>query len=341
MERVREYIRRAEAELKNGNWVGTHKAIQKAIELLEGQEDGPECKRLLSEALRLNAYAESRIGDFKSAVADAKRALELSQGISDIEGEADALRRLGYVHWQKTDYPMALEFYETALKKATDAKARKLVGKTMIELGNLYNSMNDFEKARTSYLQAAVIMKEEKELNELARIYNNLGDLYLRSKRYKDSLKVLEQCIMLADQIGDQTIKGWAAFNSANDLLKLGKAQDALEHLNTAMTILRRSDDRIGVMTTYMVYGSVYTALKEWDKAMASFKKASAIVKDLQMPSMEAEIIGEMGKMYAAMGDRPAARDNISRAIAMYENAGLKKEAAELQSALDGVGTKH
>jgi tetratricopeptide (TPR) repeat protein len=341
MDRVKEYIRRAEVELKNGNWLGTHRAVMKVIDLLQEHQEEPEGKRLLSEALRLNAYAESRFGDFKSAVADAKRALELSQGLSDIEGEADALRRLGYVHWQKTDYPMALEFYETALKKANEAKARKLVGQTMIELGNLYNSMNDFEKARMSYLQAAVIMKEEKDLNELARIYNNLGDLYLRAKRYKDSLKVLEQCITLADQIGDQTIKGWAAFNSASNLLKLGKPHEALEHLNTAMTILRRSDDRIGVMTTYLVYGAVYTALKEWDNAMASFKKASAIVKDLQMPHMEAEILGEMGKMYAAMGDRPAARDNISKAIAMYENAGLKKEAAELRSALDDVGTKH
>lgn len=338
MDQVREFIRKAETELKNGNWETAHGALLKAVTSLDGPEVSPDNKKLLAEALCLNAYAESRIGDFKSAVTDAKRALELSRELSDLEGEADALRRLGYVHWQKTDYPMALEFYDGALKAASQAKARKLIGKTMIEMGNLYNSMSDFVKARSSYLEAAVIMKEEKDLNELARIYNNLGSLYLGQKRYRDALKVLSQCITLADQIGDLTIKGWAEFNSAHAHLKLGRPNDALDHLNTSMTLLRRSDDRVGVMTTYLTYGMAYTELKDWDKAASAFKKAMAIVKDLQMPSTEAEILGEMGKMYLAKGDRPTAREHLRRAITMYREAALEREATELNAVLDGLG---
>lgn len=341
MDQVRELIRKAEAELKVGNWEGAHSSLIKAIKTLEGQASGPENKKVMAEALRLNAFAESRIGDYKSAVTDAKQALELSRSLEDLEGEADALRRLGYVHWQKTDYPMALEFYDGALKASAKAKARKLIGKTMIEMGNLYTSMGEPEKARSSYLEAAVILKEEKELNELARVYNNLGSLYLGQKRYKDAIKVLTQCITLADQIGDQTIRGWAEFNSANALVKMGRPEEAIEHLNTSMTILRRSDDRIGVMTVYMVYGMAYTAMSDWDLAMASFKKSLAIVKDLQMPSLEAEVLGEIGKMHAARGDRPAARENLSNAIQMYECANMEKEAAELRAILDTHGPMH
>jgi tetratricopeptide (TPR) repeat protein len=340
MENVREHIQRAEAYIKNGNWTGANKVLETVITALKDSIADPQSKKLLAEALRLNAFAVSRIGDHKTAVTDAKTALELSLELGDLEAQADALRRLGYVHWQKTDYPMALEFYEAALQKAMEAKAPKLVGKTMIEMGNLYNSMASFEKARTSYLKAAVIMKEEKELNELARIYNNLGSMYLRENRWRDALKVLGQCMTLADQIGDMTIKGWAAFNTASGLLKLNQPQDALDHLNTAMTLLRRSDDRIGVMTTYMVYGSVYSELKDWDKALASFKKATAIVKDLQMPSMEAEILGELGKMYTAKGNRPAARETLCKAIEMYEGLNLASEAKELRVVLDGLGTR-
>jgi len=340
MENVREHLQRAEVHIKNGNWTSANKLLEKVILSLKGDLADPQNKKLLAEALRLNAFALSRIGDHKTSVADAKTALELSLEQGDVEAQADALRRLGYVHWQKSDYPLALEFYEEALKKATEAKANKLVGKTMIEMGNLYNSMGSFDKARTSYLKAAVIMKEEKELNELARIYNNLGSMYLREKRWRDALKVLSQCMTLADQIGDMTIKGWAAFNTASGMLHLNQPQDALEQLNTAMTLLRRSDDRIGVMTTYMVYGSVYSELKDWEKALASFKMATAIVRDLQMPSMEAEILGELGKMYTAKGDRPAARDILCKAISMYDGLGLDTEAHELRDLLDGVGTK-
>ena len=340
MENIREHLQRAEVHIKNGNWTGANKVLEKVITTLKAETADPQNKKLLAEALRLNAFSLSRIGDHKTAVTDAKMALDLSQELEDVEAQADALRRLGYVHWQKTDYPMALEFYDAALQKATEAKARKLVGKTMIEMGNLYNSIASFEKARTSYLKAAVIMKEEKELNELARIYNNLGSMYLREKRWRDALKVLGQCMNLADQIGDMTIKGWAAFNTASGLLKLNRPQDALDHLNTAMTLLRRSDDRIGVMTTYMVYGSVYSELKEWDKALASFKKATAIVKDLQMPSMEAEILGELGKMYTAKGDRPTARDTLCKAITIYEGLDLAAEAKELREVFDGIGKR-
>jgi tetratricopeptide (TPR) repeat protein len=331
MDKVQKLFKGGEDHIRKGHLEKATQALSEAIAILEGRDDNRKDQMLLSEALRLKAYCGSRLGDYIKAAQDAKRAMDISKVLSDIAGEADALRRLGYLHWQKADYSMALEFYNAALEKAAFCKDALLTGKIKIEVGNVHLHMKEYKKAERVYLDALKIMKESSDLKELARLYNNIGACYLNSERYLEAVDVLKLCAACGKKVGDTTIQGWANFNIAEGLLKLGRPRDAIKHLDRAMELLRRQRDRPGIASTHLNYGLAYAALGDWTKAKVHFNRAVKMEQAFGMPAIVGEAFREIGKAYLKKGDKKLARKYLEKAMMVYEEADLVGEAQEVK----------
>jgi tetratricopeptide (TPR) repeat protein len=331
MEKVQRLIKNGEDHIREGRLEMATRELAVAITVLEGRGDARTDQLLLAETLRLKAYCGSRLGDYTKAAQDAKRAMDISKALSDMEGEADALRRLGYLHWQKADYSMALEFYNAALEKAAQCKADLLTGKIKIEVGNVHLHKKEHEKAERMYLDALKIMKDGTDLKELARLYNNLGACYLNSERYSKAVDVLKKCDAIGKKVGDLTIQGWANFNIAEGLLKLGRPRGAIKHLDRAMELLRRQRDRPGIASTHLNYGLAYAALGDWTKAKVHFNRAVKMEQAFGMPAIVGEAFREIGKAYLKKGDKELARKYLEKAMMVYEEADLVGEAQEVK----------
>jgi len=331
MDKVQTLIKNGEDHIREGRLEKATRALAEAIGILEERGDGRRDQLLLAETLRLKAYCGSRMGDYINAARDAKRAMDISKGLSDVEGEADALRRLGYLYWQKAEYSMALEFYNAAIEKAALCKADLLIGKIKIEIGNVYLHLKDFKMAERVYLDALELMKDGSDLKELARLYNNMGACYLNSERYLEAVDVLKQCAACGKKIGDLTIQGWAYFNIAEGLMKLGRPKDALKQLDKAMELLRRQRDRPGIAATHLNYGLAYAALGDWDKAKVHFNRTVKLEQAFGMPAIVGEAFREIGKVYLKKGDTEIARKYLAKALKVYEEADLAGEAKEIK----------
>jgi tetratricopeptide (TPR) repeat protein len=229
---------------------------------------------------------------------------------------------------------MALEFYDLALDKASSSNAQELVGRIKIEVANAHNTKGDRAKAKETYLQAISILKTVGNMNELARAYNNLGACLLDNNEFDEALDVLRQCMDLATKIGDLTIKGWAAFNAAECFTRLGETKFAKEYLNMALEFLTQSDDRIGVASTLKIMGVTYTAEREWSLAEETFNKGLAIMKELEMPGLEGDVLAAMGEMWLARGQTDKAKEVLSRAVELLEQGNRKKNADEARRLL-------
>jgi tetratricopeptide (TPR) repeat protein len=335
MEKVQRLIKNGEDHIREGRLEKATRNLAEAITILEGRGEARTDQLLLAESLRLKAYCGSRLGDYINAAQEAKRAMDISKGLSDVEGEADALRRLGYLHWQKADYSMAVEFYNAALEKAAQCKADLLTGKIKIEVGNVHLHKKEHKKAERMYLDALKIMKDGSDLKELARLYNNLGACYLNSRRYLKAVEVLKKCDVIGKKVGDQTIQGWANFNIAEGLLKLGRPRDALKHLDKAMDVLRRMKDRPGIASTNLNYGLAYAALGDWAKAKVHFNRAIKMEQAFGMPAIFGEAFREIGKAYLKNGDKEIARKYFEKALKVFEEADLVTEAQEIKKLMN------
>lgn len=334
MDDVRELLKRANDRLAKGDWKGASEVLEPAVDQLQGKATTAEDKAILAEVLRKKGHADARIGELHDAMAQVKEALEISESLKDDYGEADALRGLGYIYWQKGDVPMALEFYDLALDKANACASQELVGRIKIEVANAYNTKGDRAKAKETYQQAISMLRSVGNMNELARAYNNLGSCYMDNNELDEALDALRQCMDIATKIGDTTIKGWAAFNAAECFTRMGETKFAKEYLSMALEFLTLSDDRIGIASTLKVMGVTYSAEQDWALAEETFNKSLAIAKDLEMPGLEGDFLIAVGNMWLARGEKEKTAEVLKRAIELLDKGNRKKNADEARKIL-------
>lgn len=334
MRRAEELLEEGKKRLTRGDWKGASQVLGEAVDLMEDVSISEEDRTVLAEILRRKGHADARIGELQDAMAEVKEALEISEGLKDDISEADALRGLGYIYWQKGDIHMALEFYGLALDKASASNAQELVGRIKIEVANAHNSKGDKAKAKETYLEAISILRTMDNLNELARAYNNLGDCYMGNNELDEALDALRQCMDIATKIGDTTIKGWAAFNSAECFTRMGETKFAKEYLDMALEFLTLSDDRIGVSSTLRVMGVMYTVQRDWAMAEETFGRSLAMAEEIEMPGLAAEVNRSMGEMWLARGDKARAKELLEKALHGFETGNRGKGAEEMRKLL-------
>jgi tetratricopeptide (TPR) repeat protein len=336
---LEELLEKGKSELDQGHFENASRIFEELIAQVDEDSAGEKEKKTLADALRLKAFCDSRLGQDTEAVTGAMRALDIYQAIEDEVGEAEALRRLGYVHWQKSDIPMALEFYNEALKKAEECGVKHVIGPAKIEFGNVYNSMQEYDKAEATFLEAIESLREEKNLPELTRAYNNLGSTYMAMKNYEPAIKALKKSAKIADEIGNMTAKGWAFFNIADCYIATGSADKARDLLAEAVELLKKTDDKIGIAITYIIYGKANAKKEDWSAAEECFNNSLGIMEDLDIPSLQGEVYEEYGKMYKDKGDNELAREKLNLALEVYVVADMEKEVARVKEILDDITT--
>lgn len=334
IDEVKQLLAKGRALFDKGKWVEACKELAQAKTSLEKMHLDADGKTILSEVLQLKAFAEARRGQYRIAIQAAERSVELSRTVGDQEGEAEALRTLGYIHWLKGDLSAASDFYDDALVKAKDCEANVLIGKIKIEQGNVIAAQWQFDEANELYREAAKILKHENSLPDLSRAYNNLGYTLLLQKKHQEAVSILKTAMDLADKCGDIRVKNMAAINAAECFVVLGNPEIASEMLGPVTAAMQEFDDKAGIASAYRIYGRIFTVEKKWPKAETYFRKAYAIVKVFGNTETVGAVCKDHGQMLLEKGDKERARVKLSEAYEIFKKLGVKDKAADVQQIL-------
>lgn len=333
-EKVEGLIEQGKTEIRDGSWPAASVILQKAIEIIDGMEADDAMRGRLSEALRLRSYVETRMGNYEVAVADARRAMEISGAIGDLEGEADALRRLGYVHWRKGDNILAQEFYDNGLEKAAACGANILLGRILLENGSLQVSLKEFQKGERLFKRAIDILSREGLMDEVARATNNLGSCYMDSGDFERAIPTFEMCMEISESHDDILHKGWAAFNLGDTYTQMGQPEKALPLLDTAIQLLDSMNDLVGLAAAYLVYGKTYNMLNDWDKAEVHLNKVLELTERTPVLPIQADTHFTLGHTHLGRGDREAAKRELERSLEIYQGIGVADDIERVKDAL-------
>lgn len=312
--------------LRQGAWERASEIFKEALEDLEAKGDGDEGSVVLAEVLRKKAHADSRMAQFDLARDQLKRAMEISRKSDDESGLADALRGLGYVYILQGDAREAMKKYEKALSKAVNCNDQELIGKIRIDIGNVYFHKYDFQKAKDEYNTAIEILTKIGDKNETARAYNNLGEAYKKTGDWEEGIELLRRSMELAKEVGNYTMAGFAALNAAECFTKMGELSIAKEYLDTAIDAMEKSQDTIGLASSYIMMGVTYLADKDYEEAEKVLRKSIAMSVTIGLAAIEAEALRHMADLFIAKGDMEGAKKVLEKAIVLFDKMGRTEE---------------
>ena len=265
-----------------------HKAIelfQIALEIRRLEND----KENEINTINNLAGAYDSIGEFHQALAYAEMALRRWRELKRTNQIPTSLNNVAFAYERLGRWQQAIDHYHDAL--ATGKANKGIEAATLLNLGDLYNKLNDFSRALESYEKSLTLQRELKNQVGEANVLAHIGTVHISLNNLTEALNYLNQ----ARQITENN----PALNS----------QDI-----QAYTL-------IGI-------GDVYRRQKKLAEALREFEGARKFAEAVSDRQQESDVLQKLGETYLAQGDRSKAQEHYAKALTLRRKLEDKLGAA-------------
>jgi tetratricopeptide (TPR) repeat protein len=161
-----------------------------------------------------------------------------------------------------------------------------------------------------------------------AQALTNLGAGYLRLGRFQQAADHLQRALALAGEIGDRRGEARALNNLGASYERLGSYQQAADHYQRALPLFRELGDRTGEAHTLGNLGIVYLRWADYDNAAGHLDLALARFREIGDRSGEAGALDHLGVVYLRSDRHELAVDHHRQALVLFHELGNRSGEA-------------
>lgn len=301
---------------------------------LNGAATEQEKIRILREIFTL-----IKDSDPEAAIYNAKKQIEYAHHIGFWEGMYAGFENLATAYLSKGNQcrmngepENALNWYKKSLELGVKFSNRKSIGFAYYGIGTHYDDMGEYVKAR-EYLDIAVMQfKEADEKDGLMRTLYNYGVVYLHEANYPKAIETMYQTLSLAEANKD-TLYIADTYKLIGYVHMMQKShQQALDYYSKADAIYSRKNRTIQHAEIALYSGGVQYDLKQYPKALASFKVAETTGLEQNDTWLTGNAYVNMAKVFSTLGSFDSALHYSVMAARVFE---------EMKSHADVVAVKN
>ncbi|MFZ1688946.1 MAG: adenylate/guanylate cyclase domain-containing protein [Flavobacteriales bacterium] len=143
---------------------------------------------------------------------------------------------------------------------------------------------------------------------------------------YKASLEYLEQCLEVAQELGDAKRVANAYRNMSNVHKNTGDLPQALAMCQKALVINEELGNKTGLADTYNTIGNLYTEQDDWPKALENYERSRTLYEELSDQKGKAQATQNIGATHLEMGERTKAVEEFLLSLDLYRTLGRRLE---------------
>jgi tetratricopeptide (TPR) repeat protein len=117
---------------------------------------------------------------------------------------------------------------------------------------------------------------------DMCRVYNNIGDIYLKMHEFQKAKENFEKCIEIAEKTKNTRLLGYGLMNAAETCARLGELENAEKYAKEALKIFKKLDEKYMIASYYTIMGIVGVKKKAWDDAEKSFNESISIFEKIK-----------------------------------------------------------
>ena len=222
--------------------------------------------------------------------------------------------------------------------KRTDERENWNYGSALINLGNAYNSLGEYQQAIDFHQQFLAIAQQIGDRHGEAISLNNLGNAYNSLGEYQQAIDFLQQSLAIAQQIGDRHGEAISLVNLGRAYYFLGEYQQAIDFYQQSLAIAQQIGDRNGEAISLGNLGDAYNSLGEYQQATECNQQRLEIAREIGSRGEEAGSLIGLGNAYDSLGEYQQAIDFLQQSLAIAQQIGARKGEA---SSLNNLGNAY
>jgi tetratricopeptide (TPR) repeat protein len=270
--------------------------------------------------------------DTQGALASLEEARGVYAELGDKAGEDTATFQMGDVHYDLSQFGLAIECYQQYLKGAEERQDDTAATRALCNLGNVYYALDQYGDALDHYSRSLAKVREASaaglqptpgamRLEDI--LLNNIGNLYLDTEDFGRAVEFFGTA--LSRRPGELTVQ----LNLGTAYHYLKDYPRALELHEDVLKSARAQGDR--AVEAYALESIAMTRdeLGERDTALSLHREALAIRQDVGDENGVASSHLKIGNLALEIGDRGLALTCLGKALNSAEELGARDCVAE------------
>ena len=275
-------------------------------------------------------FVFNRMGKRDRAMDKFNEAEELTKNFKNKIQYGYVLAGKANIYWRTGDNSKALELAKKVLEIGLENEEFKLTAGGANIMSAVLFELGDFEEALKVAVLSVETYRNFGNKSELARAYNNQGEVYKRMKDYDKAIESYNEGLTF---LVEGTVKrfGYLYTNMAECQVRKGDLEAAKASLDKARENLVNSEDKYVVACMWYVTGLLEDAKGNTDNGLEWLQKAEKRMEDLSAQYDLGVIQYELVNHYVKSGDKDQASGMAKKATESLEKASAKNLADEVR----------
>ena len=240
--------------------------------------------------------------DFEKGISYLNRALDTYKSINDDQFQAKAHYEIARGYLEKGNHDKSLFHLDRCLKLNDPHENRGLTSKVHNYLGINYYQLKLYDKAIEEYIMAkqfAIGLKDYDKKSAIA--YNNIGEVYVEKKDYKEAWSHFEKALGIKRKLGNQEFLAGTLINLGKLALLENRPSVAISYLEEITLILDKDRLSNNLKEASVLLSEAYESKqnltpKDLQKIMALNEQYARHIHDLKQTSFQQSMISTISK---------------------------------------------
>jgi len=236
---------------------------------------------MLADALFSRAYLLGLGGDYAAGMADLKRAQALYEQLGMPYHAVTTLNGIAILYNRMGDYAQARDIYIQALKAQRAAGLDREITVTLHNLGRAYERLQEWEAAREAFTSSLALARKLSYTRAEAYALRGLAAVADATGDLQGALQTLERASDLQRRTPDMRLRAQIQLVRGSVLARLGRYSESIAALEEAAEAFEDSDALAELAAAHSRLADVHAQLHNWRAAYQHQSQAKATSEKL------------------------------------------------------------
>lgn len=271
--------------------------------------------------------------DIDSSIMYAQQAVDVADGISDIERKAYMLKQVGIGYYYQGEFAPTLDYWQSSLEEFESINHPKGISNMLSNIGSVYNSTGDYITSIDYHLRTIRIAEEHDDQFRIATALQNLGAAYSNMSEYEKAkeyyIEALAKCEELEYKKGIATI----TMNLSEVYRNIDQFERASENIAIAKEIFEEMGDP-SLPEVLIASSDLFLKKGDYESSITEAKRGYDIAYKNKSKSFMQRALLTLGNAYNAIGNLQKAKSSYTQSISLGKEIGVN---VDLQQAYIGL----
>ena len=224
------------------------------------------------------------------------------------------------------DLNKGLKYAEELITLAEKSENKKSLRMGYFLKGNKEKSLGKLDEALKAYFKSAEIARESKHLKAEGESYGAIADIYSVGNNHSTAITYYNKAIDILRQTNDSISLASYLLNAGDEFRKTKKYKSALLYTQEAKLIFNEVNYRSGQGYSFGNMGMVYADMGQNNLAEKYMNEGIRILEQMQDYHPICEYLISMADVYSNKGNNTAAVTYALRSLQLAQQYGLKEQ---------------